>query len=90
MKVLLKVLSDRHNGHFNVKWPDAAGMRMSNDSLVKNQPHAVLTHGVFGVGGGGILRCADHGDADLQKPYYEGCTCDLEITILLLFNFFGN
>lgn len=44
---------------------------------------------MFEVLDGGRLPCADHDDRDVQNLYYEGYTFNVQVTSLLVFNFFG-
>lgn len=89
MEVLSKVFKDKHNGHFNVEWPDESAMKASSDNLVKNRPNGRLLKGIFAVVDGGRLPCADYNDVNVQNAFYESYTCNVEVTNIFVFNFFG-
>eukprot|EP00171_Calliarthron_tuberculosum_P005428 IDg5428t1 len=65
------------------------GNGASNQKLMANRPNGRLMKGIFAVVDGGRIPCADYVDADMQNAYYEGYTGNVEVTNLLVFNFFG-
>lgn len=89
LEVLLKVLKDKNNDKFIVKWPDKEGLKESNYNLLHNRPFGPLLRGVFGVVDGGTLPCADDDDVEVQNSYYEGYTGNVEETNILVFNSAG-
>lgn len=89
MEILFKVIKNKKDDKFNVKWPDEDGISEYNESLVHKIPNGRLLKGIFGVVDGVCLPCADSDDADLQNVYYEGYTSNVEVTNLFVFNFFG-
>lgn len=90
MEVFLKVLQDKANEHYNVKWPDEAGMKASSDNLVHNRPNRRLMKGFFAVVQGGWLPCADYNEANMKNTYYEVYTRNVEEAKIFAFCFFGD
>lgn len=89
MEVLFRVVKKKSRKDFAVKWPTEVEMKDSSDNLTNNRPNGQLMRGIFGVVDGGRLPCADYDNSDLQNAYYEGYTGNVEVTNLLVFNFFG-
>lgn len=89
MEVLDKVLRDKSNIAARVSWPTEAEMKESSLALMKNRPNGRMMKGIFAVVDGGRVPCAHYTDCDMQNAYYEGYTGNVEVTNLLVFNFFG-
>lgn len=89
LKVLYRTLKRRDQRAFRVEWPDHNEMQESAQLLQDNRPNGALLRGVFGVIDGGRFPCADYVDNDVQNAFYEGYTCTVNVTNLLVYNFKG-
>lgn len=71
LEILFRVVKDKRNENFNLKWSNAEAIKVCNDNFVNNTPNGRIMRGVFEVFDGGRLPCADYEDPVLQNEYYN-------------------
>jgi len=87
LEVLQSVV--KRNKECEIRWPSHDEMEKSSSLLHCNRVNGRLLEGVFGITDGGRMPCADYTEPNLQNAYLEGFTQSVEVTNLLVFNFFG-
>lgn len=86
--MLLKTLRKKDVPEFRVKWPTSAEKITSSNLFRYNRQDGIFLPKLFAVMDGCRLLCADCESQDLQNAYYKGYTGNVEVTNLLVFNFY--
>lgn len=89
MEVLYQLCRRNVVPEMKVTWPTRLEMVRSSELLSCHRGYNDVLKGVFAIMDGGRLPCADYCDPDTQNAYYEGYTTNIEVTNLLVFDFFG-
>ncbi|KAI0565152.1 DDE superfamily endonuclease [Gracilaria domingensis] len=89
LSVLYHTVKDPSFSLCRVHWPTTPEMKASADLLQRNRAVGNALPGVFALIEGGTLSCAEYVDPNIQNAYYDGYTCRVDITNLLVYNFFG-
>ena len=89
LEVLRRVVMNKENVDFGIRWPEFEEMKESFSLLVENRIYGRLLEGVFASTDDGRMPCADYTDTSLQNAYFEGFTQGVEVTNLFVFNFYG-
>ena len=90
LEVLQKVVIEDHKngGPLRITWPTLEELCVMEEHI-NTREYAEALKGIFAVMDGARIPCADYIDADIQNGYYEGFTCSVQVTNLLVFSFDG-
>eukprot|EP00172_Hildenbrandia_rubra_P002294 Plantae.Rhodophyta-Hildenbrandia_rubra.ctg30402.p1 GENE.Plantae.Rhodophyta-Hildenbrandia_rubra.ctg30402~~Plantae.Rhodophyta-Hildenbrandia_rubra.ctg30402.p1 ORF type:complete len:262 (+),score=16.55 Plantae.Rhodophyta-Hildenbrandia_rubra.ctg30402:507-1292(+) len=89
LEALWRVVKRKSNADFEIEWPTVDQMKESAGLIERNRRYGAALRGALAVAGGGRMPCAERGDESMQNAYHEGCAGSVEVTNLIVFDFFG-